>query len=367
MNQGLALEILSTIMNWDTDQAREEFAWLRLMSRLKYDGYQDYLAGARFVESLADWLQQFKTEEREAAYRFVRHHLVYVGPAEIQHLVEAVYPETVQRRLLKAVSDRLGIRPYQVWANAEATEAYNLLLRKTLFLGLSDGARIDAFRRANVGIINNEQVVVATQIDSGKWDSLLEDLRKGVADEQARFSIVYLIDDFVASGTTLLKQRKDQWSGKLIRFWNSAEDVLNTHFDQGLVVCIHHYISSHRASLAIEDNYKQALRERGASGLFPKVEFSFGTVLPQDLPIDEARFPEFMRLVQNYYDPVIETRHMKEGGEDARLGFGRGALPFVLEHNTPNNSIALIWAETDGGDGHHAMRPLFRRRQRHFA
>ena len=354
-------------MDWDTDQAREQFAWLRLMSRLKYDGYQDYLAGARFVESLADWLQQFKPEEREAAYRFVRHHLVYVGAAEIQHLVEAVYPETVQRRLVRAVAERLGIPQYQVWSQPEATDAYNLLLRKTLFLGLSDGARIDAFRRANVGIISNEQVVVATQIDSGKWASLLADLREHTGDGQARFSTVYPIDDFVASGTTLLKKRKGEWSGKLIKFRDSTTDVLSSHFEPDLLVCIHHYISSHRASVAIEDNYRLALQERGDSGLFRNVEFSFGTILPEDLPVDEARYGDFMRLVEKYYDPVIETSHMKQGGEDARLGFGRGALPLILEHNTPNNSVALLWAETDGGEGVHAMRPLFRRRQRHFA
>jgi hypothetical protein len=367
MNQGLALKILSGIMNWNTDQARVQFAWLRLISRLKYDGYQDYLAGARFVESLATWLQQFEPEEREAAYEFVRRNLVYVGTAEMQHLVEAVYPETVQRRLVRAVAERLGIPQYRVWSQPEATDAYNLLLRKTLFLGLSDGARIDAFRRANVGIISNEQVVVATQIDSGKWASLLGDLREHTGDGQARFSTVYLIDDFVASGTTLLKKRNSEWSGKLIKFWDSTTSVLGSHFEPDLLVCIHHYISSHRASVAVEDNYGQAFRERSDIGLFRNVEFSFGTILPEDLPIDEARYNEFMQLVEKYYDPVIETPHMKQGGEDARLGFGRGALPLILEHNTPNNSVALLWAETEGGEGAHAMRPLFRRRQRHFA
>ena len=103
MNQALGLRILGEIMDWDEDRAMNEFAWLRLMSRLKYDGYRDFIAGMRFVESLAAWLQQFKAEEREIAYSFVRNSLVYIGPAEIQHLVELFYPETVQRRLLSAV------------------------------------------------------------------------------------------------------------------------------------------------------------------------------------------------------------------------------------------------------------------------
>ena len=43
-----------------------------------------------------------------------------------------------------------------------------------------------------------------------------------------------------------------------------------------------------------------------------------------------------------------------------RLGFADGRLPLVLSHNTPNNSIYLIWAE----DGHKVL-GLFPRVSRH--
>jgi hypothetical protein len=365
MNQELALNVLSMIMDWDIERARKEDAWLRLMSRIKYDGYQDYLAGARFVESLANWLQQFEASERETAYHFIRNHLVYVGPAEIQHLVELTYFETVQPRLLAAVADRLRVPKYRVWAQAETAAAYELLLRKTLFLGLSDGARIDAFRRANVGLISNEQLVLATQIDEDKWVDLLKSLRDELQDQSARFSYLYLLDDFVASGKTLLRKDEDKWKGKLIKFWKSAQRVIETHFEQDYMVCVHHYIASYKVSAEIEERYKEAFNELGDGNLFPRVEFTFGTVLPKDLPIDRERYDDFIKLTDKYYDPAVETKSIRVGGTDARLGFGRGALPVVLEHNTPNNSIALIWAETTGGNGHHAMRPLFRRRQRH--
>ena len=73
MNQDLALKVLGRIMNWSDDRARDEFRWLRLMARLKYDGYHDFHAGMRFAESLVTWLQQFENpEERETAYAFVR-------------------------------------------------------------------------------------------------------------------------------------------------------------------------------------------------------------------------------------------------------------------------------------------------------
>src|SRR5262245_59037058 len=96
-------------MAWETDQARRDFAWLRVMSQMKYDGYQDFLAGARFVESLADWLQQFDPKDRGIAYEFVRKWLVYVSTAEMNHLVELFYPETVVWRLQQEVARRLHI------------------------------------------------------------------------------------------------------------------------------------------------------------------------------------------------------------------------------------------------------------------
>ena len=73
---------------------------------------------------------------------------------------------------------------------------------------------------------------------------------------------------------------------------------------------------------------------------------------------------EVFKMVM-YYDKSIENDHTREGGTDAKLGFGQCALPLILEHNTPNNAVSLLWADTEGKDEQHAMRPLFRRRQRH--
>lgn len=367
MNAQLALRTLSAIMDWDTERAAQEFSWLSLMARLKYDTYRDYVAGARFIESLADWLQQFKPEERETAYAFVRRHLVYIGIGEMEHLVELFYPETVQPRLIGIVARGLGLASHFVWARPGAVRAYKDLLRRTLFLGLSDGARIDTFRRANVGIVGNEQVVGIAQVNRAKWDDLRDELRKDTGDPAARFEVVYLLDDFVATGTTLLRlnSNKDCWEGRLVRFWEDSREVAETHFAPTWQLHVHHYLASYQATANVAQRHKQALEALGENQWFPSVDFSYGLVLPADLPIDGSRFAAFMRLVETYYDPVIETNSMRLGGDNARLGFGACALPLVLEHNTPNNSVALLWADTEGRDGARAMRPLFRRRQRH--
>ena len=365
MNQDFILGKLAGVMAWEDTRSRAEFAWLRLMSRMKFDGYQDFLAGARFIESLADWLQQFRAEDRETAYALVRRELVYISTAEMNHLVELFFPETVQWRLQQEVAARQDIPAFRVWATPESAAIYWRLLRQTLFIELSDGARIDVFRRANAGTISNEQVVTAPRINEDKWGELLEDLRKDLADKDARFAFVFLIDDFVASGTTLLREEGGTWKGKLPKFWADVQQFLATHFEPGWKLCVHHYLATHRAQQVVRERQAAALAALGAGRWFEDIQFSYGMVLPEDFPLDAERHAAFLRLTEQYYDDAIETRHTRVGGSGARLGFGACGLPLVLEHNTPNNSVAILWAESAGGPGRHAMRPLFRRRQRH--
>ncbi len=363
MNQTLALRILSNVMNWESSRCSDEFAWLALMSRLKYDAYDGYTAGARFLESMAHWLQQFRPEERETAYSFVREYLLYFGPQEIQHLVELFFPEVVQRRLERRLAADLGVNPYRLWSHPEAEAGFKKLVRRSLFMGLSDGARIDAFRRANEGVLSNEQVVVATEINDRKWESLRGKLRSELGDASAKFAFVFLIDDFTGSGTTLLRKQEEGWDGKLHKFWIQAEGNLEATFSPDFAVGVHHYVASAKAC---DENRRRQIEAKAELGekWFSSVEFTYGTVLPETVLVTSGRLSEFCKLIEKYYDPAVETESVKKGG-DARYGFAQGRLPLVIEHNTPNNSIALLWAETEGKNGQHAMRPLFRRRQRH--
>lgn len=389
MNQDLGLKVLGQIMEWTDDHARQEFNWLRLMARLKYDGYRDFQAGMRFIESLATWLQQFQQpQERETAYAFVRHTLVYIGPSEMQRLVEQFYPRTVRDSLVRKVATECNIPPYRVLVDPAAQATEKRLRRQTLFMGLSEGAHIDTLRRTNSGLLSNEQFVQGTQVDTDKWKDLLDHLRKDLDIQDARFRLVYLIDDFAGTGTAFLRcdkeknkeknKEKMEWKGKLLRFKDSVEhtsDELGGDklFEEDWELCVHHYVASRFAADAI----KKRLEEAKASKAFRKdwaqaMQTSFGMVLPSDLPIDvvPGRHDKFIELTQIYYDPKIRTKHTDVGGEPhLGLGYGGCALPLVLEHNTPNNALALLWAESNGGDRDGtlapAMRPLFRRRERH--
>jgi hypothetical protein len=355
-------------MHWNDERGKDEFSWLALVSRLKYDGYRGYIPGVRFLESLTYWLQQFPVGQREAAYEFMRTKLIYVCPEELQHLVELTYYNTVEPVLVKKVAAQLGVAPHEVWGSDAAHKSFNRALRQSLFFGLSDGARIDSFRRANEGTISNDQVAANTEISSVKWDSMVKDLRRdpAVADDTAKFESIFLIDDLVASGTTLLRpgQSEGTWDGKLCKFLGTLESQVGGAVAPTFHTVVHHYIASHRASQQIAQRSDMA--RSGTAAWYPSIEFTFGTVLSEDCHHSAASVGPFAPLIDLHYNPSIETSSIKLGGTDAKYGFAAGGLALVLEHNTPNNSIGLIWAETSEKAGDPRMRPLFRRRQRHL-
>jgi hypothetical protein len=72
VNDRMGLSLIAEVMGWPSNQAEatQEYAWLRMMSSVKYNSYSFFRAGVRFIETLATWLKQFERSDRPAAYRF---------------------------------------------------------------------------------------------------------------------------------------------------------------------------------------------------------------------------------------------------------------------------------------------------------
>jgi hypothetical protein len=362
MNLELGLRTLSEIMSWTADEATEEFEWIRFMSVFKYDEYRDYIAGSRFIESLARWLQQFKSkDERRTAYRFLKSNIVYIGDAEMQRLIEAFFPDVVFPSLLATAATRLSIQDYEVLQHPDGPAEMRRALQSTLFMALSDGARIDAVRRTNYRRVRNDQVYLNARLDRHQWNSALANIRTVTGDCDSLIQCVYLIDDFTASGTTFCRfdPIDEEWQGKLIKFHDSFKLARNA-FAPDFHLRVHHLIGTEQAGRGACRNNDRASVE--VEDWFPNVSFSFGMTLASSTQVTDDRF---LQLSDVYYDRDLETSHTRRSGvQDMKRGYGGCALPLVLSHNTPNNSLPLLWAETAGTAGH-AMRPLFRRRQRH--
>jgi hypothetical protein len=379
----LALNLLADVMNWDNEVATEEYGWLRLISAMKYDGYSDFRAGVRFLESLVSWLRNFSEADRSAAYQFIKTRLVYISALEMQRVIETFIPETVTPYLRGCVGKDLGIKPYEVWKTAEAAAAVRKRLRRCLFVGLSDGSRIDVLRRANAGLLSQEQVVPMMNVDDEKWKGLAGDLKKELG-EAARFDDVYLIDDFTASGTTFIRFPEGKPKGKLYKFEKIVQDAkerLKGDFPlaDSYTIHVHHYVSTRQAHDALVERVAEA-NEKLENKSFGRALITEGMLLPNDLKIamvDKASRvatptletdKPIVDLCTRYYDHDLYLRlekHCQEAGQsDMKYGYADCALPLILEHNTPNNTIPLLWAETVGKLGV-PMQPLYFRRDRH--
>lgn len=372
----MALNLIAEVMGWEegeTSPASREYAWLKMMSSIKYDGYADFRAGVRFIESLAVWLKQFSKADRQTAYDFFKRRLVYISPPELQCLIETFVPEVVTPHLRKVAAEQLGIKPYEVWSTKEAMTAFNNRLRSTLFIGMSDGSRMDILRRANVGKINQEQVITTLTVDDEKWRSLGAKIRKALG-PTAKFDSVYLIDDFVGSGTTFIRQdERGEWDGKLAKFIKAvdiAREALEDQFPlaENFALHVHHYISTAQARKALDERVAFAHRNWNVK-TFSEFSITEGIRLPDELKLTRETDREILDICDRYYDAGLDIRldeHLKASGiPTVKYGFARCALPLIMDHNTPNNSIPLLWAETEAEPGNHSMQPLFRRRDRH--
>lgn len=366
MKSAHAKKHIGNLMRWDDARATAEFQWLDMMVNYKFDRYQGYGPGYRFYLSLLRWLNQFQPDERETAYELLRSHIVYITQAEMHHLVSrsgAIF----ERLMRRFVAKQLKMPVYEVDESDAGRRRMKLLQARTLYVGVSDGARIDVFRRFNEGLISNEQVVAMPDISDSKWSSLHKELdtrlrEKGLSDEEPRFEWVCLIDDFTGSSFSSIRCNDEGvWSGKVGKFVAECEARTQHKLMEPACILVHHYLASQFA----RDTIVQHCQRIGQ--VFPHLLFdaSFADVLLSPIKLQAAGSVALKSLIESHYDGGIEDVHK---GKDLYYGYRSGGLPLVLEHNTPNNSVALLWAYSEPNRPvvGKKMSALFPRRQRHF-
>ncbi len=369
MREALAERLLAQVMNWTPEDVAEERPLLQAMAALKYDEYQQYVPGMRFVESLALWLNQFANmDEKKTAYDFVKNRLVFFSADEIAHLVSIAYPDYIRPLLIRRAAEAANIPDRHVERIARSKD-YRALRRQCLFLGLSDGARIDAFRRAATTELCHEQIWQTYEMPTGKAQSILGELRKDLAripgmEEKARdgvFRMVFLLDDFSGSGKSYLRKESNVLAGKIAKFQQQLvrpdAGMRGLVRENDLYVGIVLYI----ATVGAVEHLRPLLRDLFRDQPNIDCEIHIVHVLNDDVRLDASRDKAFLGLADRYYDSGAEDEHTRRGGTDVKRGFGGCSLPVVLSHNTPNNSMFLLWANPDD----HQIRGLFPRVSRH--
>jgi hypothetical protein len=367
MRDELAEALLAKVMTWSDEEKARERPILQDLARYKYDEYQQYAPGRRFIESLALWLRQFETmNERRTAYNFVRSRIIFISTPEMRHLVELAFPTAIRPGLIRKAAEALQVSPLRC-KHVVASSAYSLVLRQTLFLGLSDGARTDVFRRAHPEI-SSEQLWHAYDISDEKAasmgkklaDALRAQLKREPTEAESCFHTVCLLDDFTASGTSYIRQEGTQWAGKIPRILDKlaqADSALHQIVGKeslDILVCI--YVASDQAIRHIRDNLKKLQFPKGS------VRLEVIHSLPPQARLDNVGDAKILALANNdrYFDKDADDEHSEVGGTSSRLGYADCRLPLVFAHNTPNNSIFLL-----RGEYAHTFTGLFPRVSRH--
>lgn len=365
MKKQTAWKLISDLLDWDEAELSSEMSAMQLLADLKYDRYQGFQPAAKFHIALINWLKQFSlVEQRRTAYDFLKERLIFISQKEMYHLVSLMMP-AVERSMRRRISDELGIQFYQTWLNHEAEKKLKILLRKTLFVGLSDGARIDVFRRFNEGSVSNEQVVPYSEISGEKWEDLVKELRKsldkkGFHNEPEKFDTVCLVDDFTGSGSSLIRYKNGEWKGKIKKFFEANHHRIGSELSSTCRIHVHHHLASDFAKNEISERIKNFAITHDKFGF----DVTYSHVLPGNIVIDsDDTASDLCQLLIDHYDAKIEDEHVEDS---VCFGYKGCGLPLVLDHNTPNNSVALLWAQSGDNVGvNHTMKPLFARRKRH--
>lgn len=374
MKESLAEELLGKVMDWATPKAKEEIPKLKYLAEAKYDSYRNFEPGRRFLESMILWLHQFKTlKERHAAYDFIKDNLLYISETQMSHLVELLYPQRVLPILIEQTSLKENIPPFHI-KKIRSSQTFKLLKRKTLFLGMSDGARIDAFRRKNA--LNNEQVSVSYELSEEKFKEMYDKLKEWLSDNgiqcDAKFENIFLIDDFSGSGNSILKFKDGEFKGKLKKLVKNSlgsknkPGKLGRYCIDGPNIYIVTYIATKKALEHQRKTKKDFIESENISITCEILEPLL--LLDDKVKVtQEVVSNEFAQLLDDYFDSRLdEDKHLQTGGTSAKYGYAGCALPLVLSHNCPNNSIYLLWAQTDKTEKQSGLRALFPRISRHL-
>lgn len=343
-----AQTLLAKVMGWNREDTARYVPRLQILADFKYDQYQRFAPGKRFIESLALWLNQFDKADRQAALDFVLEEVVFFSEQEMTHLVATAYADRIIHERIRLVSEELDIPPHRV-SEIVRQDRFNELRNKSLYLGLSDGARTNDLRRASNGEIGNEQIWQAYELGEEKKldmkDALIKALAKeGLPTDPGKFNLIWLIDDFSGSGNTYIRYQDGKFKGKIKKIYeqlHSSDLVDTSHYEIFILL----YVATRQAIDHIEYWAGLFASENGYKPLQVRVLCA----IEQSMSVTSGASHATQLLANTKYcDQAYADEHFLVGGtNDVRLGFAACGLPVILNHNTPNNSVFILWGPED--------------------
>lgn len=334
MKADIAEQLLARILEWNNEKLAEERYKIQMFADIKYDRYQKYSQGMKYVENLALWLRCFENEDRQMMYDFLEENLIYISEKQMRTLVEMSYPFYIKPILL---SETMEIcRTNKIENHEEQKEKFDMLVKQSLFLGLSDGSHIDLFRRANPHL-SNEQINVFYDMSQNKFKDMVQEI-PSTRDKEEKLKNIFLLEDFSGSGISFIRKENNQWKGKIVKFLERIKSYGADISKINLTLVL--YISTVEAVKYIESQLLEYRKENGIIATY--------TVEAIQMIHKQEIKPEIQELLKKYFDKynmnsIVDIHYKKGNSELPFLGFNECALPLVIYHNTPNNSLPIIW------------------------
>ena len=372
MNSNLASLLLSSVMSWDYVGLNSERPELEFMGSMKYDAYDRFMPGTRFMSSLVQWLNQFDEEDRATVLNFVKKKLVFISSPQMNYLVDLLYDSKIRPILLRKATENAQTPSY-ILCNKKVQKQFEIEKRSSLVVGLSDGAHTDILRRS--AGFSNEQVLTNYYPDGKKLKDMLKDLREDKKLEgvgNVYFRNIFLIDDFTASGKSFVRydEKAKKFKGKLSKIIDELyatniepteeekkkgkkEELHMSYLLDANQPEIHIDILFCMATQKAEDNIRKSLDDFLEKRSYGKIRYHIHVVqkLDESLSRDITGDPDLMRVLEKpkYLHQNLKDDTAYKVGSVNRpyLGFDECALPVVLSHNTPNNSLPILWQDTD--------------------
>ena len=377
MNDSLAVSLLAKVTKWDDKRLSKELPKLSFMARTKYDSYSQFDPGFRFMSSFAQWMSQFDKEDVETIYSAFNKYLTFISPEQIKYLVDLMYSSKIKPFIRDLSAIKAGLSRYQL-NKIESSQEYKIQKRLSLVVGLSDGSHIDILRRT--AGFSNEQVLPMYYPNQEKLQDMFDELQKDnllKGTNRNLFESLFLVDDFTASGTSFAR-KEDKFKGKIIKVLKGLKpketgsegktgeesDIeLSDLFVKDIInVNVLFCVATEEAIANINREVGQYINENNMTDL---IQFNVDCVqLIKTEEINRVKnYPGLKNVLKKdkYYDwsAILTDSYRKGKHDEPYWGFNECGLLLVLSHNTPNNTMPVIWEDTS------KFRGLFPRISRH--
>ncbi|HDR3523480.1 hypothetical protein C1N66_30915 (plasmid) [Bacillus cereus] len=342
MNEQKNIQYISSYTGLSEEKAKLYWEQLSFLAKYKYNSYRHYTPYTNFCYKLTNWLLQFEnSDEKEIMLDFLINNLIYISEKEMIALMNTVIPEIVYPRFKKENTTNF----------IDDAHLNEYFLSQSIFVGLSDGARLDLFRYYNPEL-DNHQICLDFELSDSKFGNILRKLKSNeeknnsfmIPEELKNNVFIVLLDDFSGSGISYIRFEDNVWKGKLFRLKRMLEVFKKNKKVNVLLVP---YLATSKAIMYISKYYKEIFSD--------DINFE---ICPVQLIKETILSDNEKKILKKYYENTcIQDEHYLKGRHEyPYLGFDQTSICLVLYHNTPNNTFPVIWQGSQA---------LFPRKQRH--